>query len=452
MTPPPAARRRTGRTLLREVLLTGAAVAGVLCLLAALASFAFDIRPLIFRSGSMGPAIETGAFGLAREVPARSLRVGDVVSVPNARGVRVTHRVEAVEPGDLHVTLTLRGDANAGPDAEPYVVDHADRLFYSVNHLGYVIAWFGNRSVIFSGGVLVGVLAAYAFRRDAGIPRTRRTRGAPAPAALLTALVAGGLGVLLVPQATGTLAAFTDNGLANSGTFSTRFWRCDSAILSDAPRIYYKLNEIGTATAAADASGQNRPGIYQGTVTKGVASPCTRDGGTAVTFNGTNGYVNWNSTTALQVPVTYSTEVWFRTTTTAGGLLTGWGAAATGASATVDRVLYMTSAGRVAFGNNNGAKVSITSTLAYNDGAWHHALATVGTGGMRLYVDGAQVATVGTVASAAYSGYFRVGYDVLTGWTGAPTSNFFNGTLDEAVGYSTTLTLADAQEHYRAAT
>ena len=442
---------RTGRTVLRELLLSVAAVAGVLCLLAAVASFAFHVRPLIFRSGSMGPAIETGALGLAQEVPATSLQVGDVVSVPNARGVRVTHRIHALDTRGRTGTLVLKGDANPGPDAEPYVVDQADRLFFHVNHVGYAIAWLGNRYVIFAGGIVVGVLATYAFRREATASGTRAERqGLPFSAALLTAVVAGGLGVLLVPQATGTLAAFTNAGTATSGSFTSRYWRCDSAILADGPRIYYKLNETGTTTAAADSSSANRPGTYQGTVTKGVASPCTRDGGTAVTLNGSTGFVSWN-TASTAVPVTYSTTTWLRTTTTTGGFVAGWGASQTGASATVDRVIYMTNAGKLTFGINNAAKAVITSPLSYNDGAWHHVMATVGPAGMRLYVDGAQVATSATVANA-YSGTFRVGYDSLTGWTGAPTINFLNGSVDEPAVYITTLTLADAQAQYAAAT
>jgi hypothetical protein len=86
--------RRSTRHLLRETLLNLGAGLGVMCLLAAVAAIGFGIRPLVFRSGSMGPEIGTGALGLARTVPAAELAVGDVVSVVNSRGVRVTHRVQ----------------------------------------------------------------------------------------------------------------------------------------------------------------------------------------------------------------------------------------------------------------------------------------------------------------------------------------------------------------------
>lgn len=451
--------RRTWSAVLRELLLTAAALLGVLCVLAAVASFAFHVRPLIFRSGSMGPAIETGALGLARQVPATALQVGDVVSVPNSRGVRITHRIHTLDtngPNRSIATLTLKGDANNVADAEPYVVDHADRLFFHLNHLGYVIAWLGHRPVVFAGGALVGVLGGWAFRpRPDGTPPAGaqpRRRRPPTAAAPLIALVVGSLGVLVGPHATATLAAFANTGAATTGTLSSRYWRCDNVILADGPRIYYKLDETASLlnTTATDSSGQARNGVYQGTVTKGVASPCKAGGGTAVTFNGSTGYVDFATQTT--VPVTYSVEAWFNTTTTKGGLLAGWGAAATGASGTTDRVLYMTNAGALVFGNNNAAKAVATATGPYNNGAWHHVIATVGTTGMRIYVDGAQAGTSATTATATYGGYFRIGYDALTGWTNAPTSSFFAGTLDEVAVYSTTLTLTDAQQHYAART
>ncbi|HEY0239704.1 MAG TPA: signal peptidase I, partial [Friedmanniella sp.] len=216
------------------------------------------MRPLIFRSGSMSPEIGTGALALAQQVPATDLAVGDVVSVLNARGVRITHRIRTVEVDGPVATLVLQGDANPVPDAEPYVVTRADRLFFHIDHLGYVIAWLGHRYVVFGAGVLVGVLGAYAFRPDRpdrAKTGARRERKGPPDAAVAAGLVVAIAGALLAPHATGTMAAFTDGGSAATGTFASRYWRCDTVILADAPRIYYKLNETGTTTTAADSSG-----------------------------------------------------------------------------------------------------------------------------------------------------------------------------------------------------
>lgn len=452
--------RRPLRPLLREALLTGAAVTGVVCLLAALGSFAFDIRPLVFRSGSMGPDIPTGSLALARTVPATTLRPGDVVSVTNARGTRITHRITTVTPVGTTAVLTLKGDANPVVDPEAYTVSQADRLFWHVPTVGYLLSWLSSRYAAFAGGAVLGVLLARAFAHPAPDP--------PPPPASSAGSVPGvevgpyrgtSVGVLLVavltgvvcgPAPVGTVAAFVNSGTATTGTFSTiPYFTCDAAIMADVPRIYYKLNETSlVSTTAADSSGNARSGVYQGTVTKGVTSPCTRDGGTAVTLNGSSGYVNHG--TAITIPTTYSATTWFRTTTTRGGLILGWGSAATGASNNVDRVLYMTNTGGLVFGNNNAAKNTVSSPGSYNDGQWHHVLATVGTAGMRLYVDGNQVAASTTTATASYSGFFRLGYDRLNGWPSVPTSNYFAGSVDEAAIYTQTLAAADAQEHYRA--
>ncbi|MFL6065103.1 MAG: LamG-like jellyroll fold domain-containing protein, partial [Friedmanniella sp.] len=64
-------------------------------------------------------------------------------------------------------------------------------------------------------------------------------------------------------------------------------------------------------------------------------------------------------------------------------------------------VLYLTNTGALVFGINNAAKATITASGTYRDGQWHHVMATVGPGGMRLYVDGAQAATSSTTATGS---------------------------------------------------
>ncbi len=102
-----------GRSRGKEIALNVAAVAGLICIIATLASLIFGIKPLVFRSGSMEPAISTGALALAKTVPATELAVGDVISVDNDQGVRITHRVVELESAGADTVLaTLKGDAN----------------------------------------------------------------------------------------------------------------------------------------------------------------------------------------------------------------------------------------------------------------------------------------------------------------------------------------------------
>ncbi|QCB52417.1 signal peptidase I [Rhodococcus sp. PAMC28707] len=137
-----------------------------MCVLAAVASLTFGIKPLVFRSGSMAPAIHTGALALAKAVPADQLVLGDIVSVEDD-GTRITHRVDAIEPmAGGSMVVTLKGDANEEADSSPYFVTEADRVFFHVNGLGYVVAWLSSPVAIFLGGVLVGGLLMVAFRPD----------------------------------------------------------------------------------------------------------------------------------------------------------------------------------------------------------------------------------------------------------------------------------------------
>lgn len=145
------------RSRAREVLLTVGALVGLLCVLVALASLVLGLRPLVFRSGSMAPAIGTGSLALSQVVPADDLRVGDVVTVPTGSGELVTHRIVQVTHGAGTATLQLRGDANDAPDARLYPVTEAGRVVVSVPGVGYVVGWLTSPV----GMLLLGLYAAF---------------------------------------------------------------------------------------------------------------------------------------------------------------------------------------------------------------------------------------------------------------------------------------------------
>lgn len=141
------------------------AVLGAASLLLGLATVVAGVQPLIFRSSSMSPAIEAGALALAKTVDADEVEVGDVVSVINESGVRVTHRVVEVEPDGDSVSLVLQGDANRNPDANPYLVSEVDRVFVDVPYLGYVANWLATPWAMFVAGIVVALLAARLWSR-----------------------------------------------------------------------------------------------------------------------------------------------------------------------------------------------------------------------------------------------------------------------------------------------
>ncbi|MFD7074229.1 signal peptidase I [Nocardioides sp. NPDC059952] len=165
-----------------DLALTLAAVAGVVCLLTLLAGVAFDVRPLVFRSGSMSPAIPTGSLALAVPVDHREIAVGDVISVPYER-TRVTHRVVSIDHTEANSLLMLKGDANETADLRPYQVTAADRVVYSVPHLGAVIAWLSHPPGIFVLAGYAALLLTILMRRRANppAPKTPETPEVPEP-------------------------------------------------------------------------------------------------------------------------------------------------------------------------------------------------------------------------------------------------------------------------------
>lgn len=202
----------------REGLLTFGAVAGVICMLLAVASFAFDLRPVIFRSGSMAPSIDTGALAISRTVKAADLKVGDIVTVKTGTGIRVTHRIQNLALSGNHASLILKGDANNVVDDHSYEISSADRVLFAVPKAGYVVSWLSGPVGIFAGGLLAGLLVLTAFgpgTRNQRGPRARRLFGISV-ATLTLGVVSGG-----IAGASNTQAYYSDApSVLTSGTFT----------------------------------------------------------------------------------------------------------------------------------------------------------------------------------------------------------------------------------------
>ncbi len=211
---------------------------------------------------------------------------------------------------------------------------------------------------------------------------------------------------------------------------------------------YWKFNESAAATTFADASGNSNTGNKQGTVTTGVTSAKL---GYAITPNGTNGHVSTTNLFTSPGPTNFTLSVWFKTTTSSGGKLIGYGNSQTGSSASYDRHIYMNNSGQIYFGVYPSAVRTINSASTYRDGNWHHAVASLSsTAGMKLFINGSQVAAdAATTTAQAYAGYFRIGYDNLAAWTSVPTSNFFSGSLDEVAVWTRTLSTTEIQQLYQ---
>lgn len=207
------AGRRDPVRIVCDVLLWVGAVLGLVCMIGGVAAAVFDVRPMVVQSGSMSPAIPTGSLILAVEVPADQITEGDVVSVVDRNGTRITHRVTdrhaVATEGAGPVALTLQGDANEVPDAEPYVVVTADRVFAHVPHLGYLVAWAsGPVGMFVLGGVAVALILSLVRRT----PQRGGTGSALTPVIVAGAAALGIGGLWLHPSVRPavTQAAFTD--------------------------------------------------------------------------------------------------------------------------------------------------------------------------------------------------------------------------------------------------
>ncbi|HKT57719.1 MAG TPA: PKD domain-containing protein, partial [Microbacterium sp.] len=211
------------------------------------------------------------------------------------------------------------------------------------------------------------------------------------------------------------------------------------------PTTYWRLDEKGSGSTAADTSAYGDNGLYSGGVTKGVASPVSGSTGTAVTLNGSTGLIS--STQTFTNPTVYSETMWFKTTTTSGGKLIGFGSSQTGLSSSYDRHVYMLNTGQLSFGTYTGQMNTVVSPQSYNDGKWHFLVATQGPAGMVLYVDGQSVGTNPQTQAQSYTGYWRVGGDNT--WGGA-TSNYFAGTVDEVAIYGSQLSAGQVSSLYAA--
>jgi hypothetical protein len=224
--------------------------------------------------------------------------------------------------------------------------------------------------------------------------------------------------------------------------------RIGDVLASQSVSVNYNAPALYTGSAIEPAAWQpHLPGMSAGLFGALQGSQQGETGSTAMAYNGTAaGYNN----TPLTNPGPCTIELWFRVSGTRGGALAGFTTSATSASTGADRVLYIDNGGHLVFGvSPGGVNTTIATTGTYNDAAWHHAAASVGTAGTKLYVDGV-LANVNTGVTTALNttGYLRWGGVSLSGWAARPAGDYLIGTLDEVAFYPTQLTDNQIARHY----
>ncbi|MGW7457429.1 DNRLRE domain-containing protein [Streptomyces sp. NPDC054797] len=253
-------------------------------------------------------------------------------------------------------------------------------------------------------------------------------------------------------RVTATDAAGNTSALSATAsvTVPTKVDAYPNQVRADGAQQYWRYDESALPFVADSSAGGNQSGVHLNAPALRQSPGAVSGASTAIGFNGTDTQVYGD--TRQTVGSAYSIETWFRTDTTRGGKLFGFGSNQARGSNQYDKHLYMTNDGRLVYGVYTGATRTLTTSGAYNDNQWHHVVATQGPGGMTLYVDGAQKGTLNVTTHENFSGYWHAGGDSLGGWPDRPTSEYWAGRLDESAVYPTVLSAAQVQNHYALAT
>lgn len=240
-----------------------------------------------------------------------------------------------------------------------------------------------------------------------------------------------------------TLMSPTSNSVAVSNSVGSY----GDAVVADNPLDYWRLGE-GSGNLGLDGGSAGSDLSTMAGLTWGAAGAVS--GNTAAAVNGTNTGIA-TTTTPITGPNSFALEAWVNTTSTSGGKIIGFGNTPQSTSSNYDRHVYMTNDGHLVFGVYPGGVQTVSTANTYNDGKWHHIVASLGSDGMRLYVDGLLAGrNSGTTSAQAYTGYWVIGGDNLNGWPNQPSSNDLAGTIDEVAIYAAPLSQTQVRAHYTA--
>ena len=129
--------------------------------------------------------------------------------------------------------------------------------------------------------------------------------------------------------------------------------------MDDGASLFWRLG--GTAAQGGNDLVGNNDAVVRSGVTSNSGGALPSEPGPSYNFSGgTTGYLN--STNNVAVGQQYSTELWFKTTTSSGGKLIGYGNSSSGSSSSYDRHVYMRNDGRLTFGTHPGTVRTVTST------------------------------------------------------------------------------------------
>ncbi|MGC4112498.1 MAG: PKD domain-containing protein [Nocardioides sp.] len=274
-----------------------------------------------------------------------------------------------------------------------------------------------------------------------------------------TGLAAGSTHTYRVSASDGTFTSAKSTAV--SGTVATSAPPPFTTAMSNlTPQVWWRLNDSGSTAADSSSTGTNTGDFIGGVAT---GQPGVVSGDSAVTLNGTDGYVT--SDQPFSAPGAFSESAWIKTNTISGGVIMAQSSIQSGSGGTTDRALVMDNNGDISFAlAGRGINFRNQDTI-WNDGKWHQVVGTYdGTSTLSLYVDGQLIGTTVTTRAATGlpSSYLRVGYADMSklqqlGVFGQnfygrqwPASSFWQGTVDEAAAYNYAMSLDQVQAMYAA--
>jgi len=200
---------------------------------------------------------------------------------------------------------------------------------------------------------------------------------------------------------------------------------------------YWRLG-TPSGTIAHDDSGNNNNGVYTNSPTLGASGATGIDWDRAVSFAGTNDYVNVSGMSVTAAPLSY--EVWVKDTN-----FSDEGLISSSTNGSAGSLLYGSTTDRISL-LLNSTVLTYDTNGAVNDGRWHHVVGTWDGSVMKLFYDGRLVA-----GPIPFSEALTGTGSVKIGQYGLPTGSENDGSYDEAAIYSVALTEEQVMEHYQAA-
>ena len=226
------------------------------------------------------------------------------------------------------------------------------------------------------------------------------------------------------------------------------------AVQADGPLAYYRLDETGSVpTTADDATTNNNDGTYQNQLVLGTAGPRPADGFAGFSATNTAPAFNKQGNDYITMPSG------FLPTGSAKRTIEGW-FYSTDDTHNHDQTFFNygpnTSGRRISIAADNGRVTVAVSGhnwgktgLAMNPG-WHHVAVVLPDGEslsnkFKLYVDGAQLTGLGTVAGSTKTINTTDSARRIGRSSGSET---YSGQIDEVAVYGTDLSAGQIRDHY----